>query len=342
MEKTKERLSYLDVSRGVVIILMLIGHAWDAPPLLLQVIFGFHIPFFFVLSGYLYNHEKYGRLGFKHLVKTRWKAYVIPYFVLSFVNLVINIPIELLRGFGGKELLLSTGRHLFWIFYSWGSSTRTPNCTPLWFLLCLFVASVYFYCLLKIKNTSLQVAMCVLAVALDVCLSELGVPQLPWHIEIALLGAVFLYIGFKLKESKIMERIDGRMPVAAAVLVSAIVGFYCVFTNPKVDLNPNLLNNVVLLYVGAVAVTFSLLLFCKHAVKRCAFLEYFGKNTILVIGFNHAINTYSAGIWSMIPGLSDKFAYTWWLQSIIDVVCCVIIIWLWNKIKGRYPRLNLF
>lgn len=52
MENSKtERLAYIDVSRGFVIILMLIGHA-NAPDPLVKAIFGFHMPFFFILSGF--------------------------------------------------------------------------------------------------------------------------------------------------------------------------------------------------------------------------------------------------------------------------------------------------
>ena len=43
MENSKtERLAYIDVARGFVIILMLIGHA-NAPDPLVKAIFGFHM-----------------------------------------------------------------------------------------------------------------------------------------------------------------------------------------------------------------------------------------------------------------------------------------------------------
>ena len=339
MDINKERFDYLDVSRGIVIILMLIGHS-GAPSLVIQAISGFHMPFFFILSGYLYNHDKYNQLGIKQLIKKKWKAYVIPYFVLSFINLIINIPVELVKGLRGGVLLTSTVHHIFWIFYSWGSASRTPNCTPLWFLLCLFITSIFFYYLLTIKSISLQIVICVFAVVFDVILCKLRVPQLPWHIDIALLGVVFMYIGFKIKELKIMERIEYRL---SFIIISNILGFYCIFTNPTIEINPNIINNVVLLYVGSISTTFSILLLCKYYVKRCAFLEYLGKNTIPIMGFNYAINTYSRIIWNKITyKLSINISYTWWMLTIVDIICCMIIIWVWKKIKDKYPKLNLF
>lgn len=337
MDTAKERFNWLDLARGFVIILMLIGHSWGVPPLVVQAIFGFHMPFFFILSGYLYNRDKYNQLGIKKLIKMRWKAYVIPYFVLSFVNLIINIPVEFVDGLRGKELLTSTIHHIFWIFYSWGSAARTPNCTPLWFLPCLFIASIYFYYLLKIKSISLQIVMCVSAIVLDVVLYIFKVPQLPWHIEIALIGAVFMYVGLKMKEFKIMERIEHRIPF---IIIGMILGFYCIFTNPRIDINSNTLNNVVLLYAGSVSVTFSILLLCKYYVKRCTFLEWFGRNTILIMGFNCAINMYTKGIWVIILKLGNKVNLTWWMLSIADVICCMIIIWIWGKIRAGGNRMR--
>lgn len=67
MENSKtERLAYIDVARGFVIILMLIGHA-NAPDPLVKAIFGFHMPFFFILSGFLYNKNKMVRTRFQKI-----------------------------------------------------------------------------------------------------------------------------------------------------------------------------------------------------------------------------------------------------------------------------------
>lgn len=132
------RESYIDVARGLVILLVLIGHS-EPPALIKTGIYGFHMPFFFILSGYLFDSNKWCR-GIKQFLRTRWKAYIIPYFILSFINLIINIPVEIVNGICGKQLLVSSLKHIFWIAYSYGDASKTPNCTPLWFLPCLFVA----------------------------------------------------------------------------------------------------------------------------------------------------------------------------------------------------------
>lgn len=147
---TDARLDYADGARGFMILLVLVGHA-DPPKLLFKLIYGFHMPFFFLLSGFLFDAEKYARMRFWPYCKKRFASYVIPYFIYAFCNLLINIPIELRQGVVGKALLTSTAKHIFWIFYAIGDKAKTPNCTPLWFLPCLFLCCLLFYGLYRGK-----------------------------------------------------------------------------------------------------------------------------------------------------------------------------------------------
>ena len=61
--------------------------------LLFKLIYGFHMPFFFLLSGFLFDAEKYARMRFGPYCKKRFASYVIPYFIYAFCNLLINIPL---------------------------------------------------------------------------------------------------------------------------------------------------------------------------------------------------------------------------------------------------------
>lgn len=45
------RKRWIDIAKGIGIILMVIGHA-DAPRLLKNWIYGFHMPLFFIIAGY--------------------------------------------------------------------------------------------------------------------------------------------------------------------------------------------------------------------------------------------------------------------------------------------------
>ena len=97
--------------------------------------------------------------------------------------------------------------HLQWIFYSWGAIDKLPNCTPLWFLPCIFICCIFFYFLNKINNTAVQTVICILSVTLDYILYLFINIQLPWHINVALIGMAFMFIGLKIKESNLLKNI---------------------------------------------------------------------------------------------------------------------------------------
>lgn len=118
-----KREDWIDAVRGFVIILMIIGHSGE-PKLLNKVIFSFHMPFFFILSGMLIDENKYKHYNALEFIKHKFKAYMIPYFLLSGVNLLINLPVEFFNGIQGSNLVRSVISHIGWIFYSWGEKAE--------------------------------------------------------------------------------------------------------------------------------------------------------------------------------------------------------------------------
>ena len=48
----------IDALRGIGILLMVLGHVHFLPAVIKKLIYAFHIPLFFYLSGYLFNLEK--------------------------------------------------------------------------------------------------------------------------------------------------------------------------------------------------------------------------------------------------------------------------------------------
>jgi fucose 4-O-acetylase-like acetyltransferase len=55
--KKTNRILWIDVCRGIGILLVVLGHC---DPFFNKYIYGFHMPLFFLLSGWLYNKQKSG------------------------------------------------------------------------------------------------------------------------------------------------------------------------------------------------------------------------------------------------------------------------------------------
>ena len=80
------------------------------------------------------------------------KAYIVPYFVLCLCNLIATLGMEFLAEIRGRELFASAIRHLFYILYSFGDASKMPNCSPLWFLPCLFICDIYLYFFVRLSK----------------------------------------------------------------------------------------------------------------------------------------------------------------------------------------------
>ena len=77
-----KRIEWVDVAKGIGIFLVVLGHTSAQ---LRNLIYGFHMPLFFFLSGVVFNKEKYSIKGF---VKSRFNSLILPYiffYVLTYV-----------------------------------------------------------------------------------------------------------------------------------------------------------------------------------------------------------------------------------------------------------------
>ena len=67
----KPREEWIDYLRGVGIILMFIGHTSVWSPIV-KWIYGFHMPLFFMLSGFLFNKQKWYGIGYEKFFVSRF------------------------------------------------------------------------------------------------------------------------------------------------------------------------------------------------------------------------------------------------------------------------------
>jgi len=317
------RINWIDSLRGIGIILVLIGHT-DTP--FLKIIYGFHMPLFFLLSGYLYSANETWKMKFFKGIK----RYIIPYFVLCFLNLIIQMLFQFLSISKGSSLK----KYIFGIIYSRGMVVWMPNCSPLWFLTCIFVATNIFYIVNKLKSKINQ-CLCVIGyvcIALFLFSIEPYLPfnlgKLPWNISTAFLSVVFLWIGSILRKINIKE-ITNKMIIIYGILSFAF-GLLAILLNPikNVSFDNNKYGNFFLMFTGAILCSVGLgclVMACKW-VRESRLLKYFGKNTVIIMGFDY----FSGTIGKLIL---EKFGILNWVSlSIFKILLIWFVIFAWNKI----------
>ena len=112
----KKRIGYIDMAKGLAIILVIIGHISFTPSMGKTILYLFHIPLFFFLSGFTFSIDKYA--NFSSFFWNKFKGIVVPFFLMNaFVFLVqvfILYPDQILS-FNliqfAKQLLLSDRLH---------------------------------------------------------------------------------------------------------------------------------------------------------------------------------------------------------------------------------------
>ncbi len=106
---SKKRIEWIDIVKGIGIILMVIGHAGNIPNIKLWI-YSFHMPLFFAMDGYgfkMFDKSQFcGVSGLGRLIKRNIKAYIIPYIVLFLINFLLQFGIDIAKnsmGGGGLD-----------------------------------------------------------------------------------------------------------------------------------------------------------------------------------------------------------------------------------------------
>lgn len=83
MSFPNNRIIWIDISKGLGIILVVLGHTSlsKISQISYDWIYSFHMPLFYLLSGLCFNNNKYN--NFRIYIKRRFKTLILPFFILN-------------------------------------------------------------------------------------------------------------------------------------------------------------------------------------------------------------------------------------------------------------------
>lgn len=145
--KEKARDQKIDIARGIAIFSVVLGHI--ATGLESHIIYLFHMPFFFILSGYFYKPEP--QLG-KYLNK-KVLSLLIPYFIYLFIlkfSLIADVFFNLIKTPSG-ETAHAFIKYLYQLNY--GGQTLRGTVGVFWFVTCLFLTQQLFNLVRQFTNS---------------------------------------------------------------------------------------------------------------------------------------------------------------------------------------------
>ena len=279
-DRSKKRIKWIDVCKGIGMILVILGHCAYFGGVLHNYIFTFHMPLFFLLSGLFFNANQ-----IRNVVTRKAKSLILPYVSFSILGLIMTIAIPSwrnnysLKGF---------------IYDIYMGSPDYINVSSIWFLMCLFVTMLLMALILKIQSKKIQYIVLALLVLLGVGFAYIHekIPylpgrRLPFDIDVAMISVLFFGIGYYFKNSinKISSCNNFILIGIFACLSFALWGVVCI--NGRVNLHGLTFNNILLYVTGAILGSL-MLMALSVIVSRVNMLEkmfaWIGRNTISILG----------------------------------------------------------
>ena len=162
VKKTDSRDSMVTIAKVIGIVCVVMAHAMNPAWITWKVIYTFHMPLFFLLSGYCFK-EKYLDDA-KSFVLRKLKGIYAPFVVYSLIFLMLH------NVFASCHIYDTTWTY-GWKDYLWHISriiTRMSHNESLlgifWFLKELFWGNMLFYCLLRLGKGKKWIPIIILAV----------------------------------------------------------------------------------------------------------------------------------------------------------------------------------
>lgn len=328
---SNDRIVWVDTAKGLGIILMIIGHLDPPGSFLHRWIYSFHMPLFFILSGFVFNWKKYSSVSYRTFFRKKSKQLLLPYFKIALCCFVIFGLISGILVFGFTEQYLDLlTKYIGGILVSRGELEWMPNCTPLWFLAALFFAETLFFLLMKIKRMYLLAVL----VPVGFFISKSNDFFL-WNTDVAAFALGFLSFGFCLRKYDLLLRQPFLLSMLAIVL-----GFVAFSVNGAVGLNSRTLSNPLLTYVTGISFSYLLIQFSRK-IPDIPLISHLGANTLVVLGFNYALNSLyheKVANWvglfcHILSKFIGGFSYHWSMAIVFVVAGSLLLIWFNQLLK---------
>lgn len=298
------RIDWVDIAKALGLFLVFLGHTLyggsHIANVLNRAIYSFHMPMFFILSGYVAKPDS---TTFQAYINKKFKRLLLPAILLY----VLALPIYFVfyHDWSDPTLLMSVLKR---IFYIKGECVFNK---PVWFFFCLFqiLVLIKLFDLLNAKTIKLViVGICCLLLSWFIYTSGFVYFKL-FGFDKCILGLFFYVCGMILRKTKY-----DRYLIIIGLILLPIWFYFGVFLNPKVRMYDMHLANFWFFIVSGV--TGSLCFFSISKVfefwEKNSFIKEYAKWTVFIVGSHYVLVIWLHQIMTM---LSLNYTY------VFDVIC---------------------
>jgi fucose 4-O-acetylase-like acetyltransferase len=308
---TAPRINFLDFIKGIAITCVIIGHSGEETSLQNIFIFSFHMPIFFIISGFLFADGNSIKLSFGEIAYKRFRSLILPYLITGLICFLVEIFIYLYNStdysytiflYGGKNFLQSlcygAGKEVILldtVFMSVGIA---------WFLPSLFSAIIIFYFFLKLFEKYSIVIQSIIIILLTYAGSMIGqYIYLPWSIDISLVSQIFVFSGYLMGKYKIFEK---KTPIWLFIAAASIwlLDLYM----GGISMNERVYNYPAVSTIGAIAASYLLMKSSYFLSNSTSIyyksISYIGRQSLVILCFSLLDLKFGA-----LPNLISFFAW---------------------------------
>lgn len=287
-----KRIEFIDIARGIGILLVVLGHNdfGYISPFAHQVIYSFHMPLFFFLSGYFLN----AATGFGDFVVKRFNSLLKPYYFTIFMVYFMSISFGIM-GFQTAlrrivKSLYASGYYLDWV--------------QLWFLPHLFVVSLYAFVFYKLTarlgNRFLRWAVLILTLLVASLFLQSFYPfsvsifgrsytlfGLPFSLDLMLLSGFFFILGGEIRRLASDRTFDSPLLLLGSGSTLILLNIYFDY---RIDFNTRLYESFIVNTAEAVIGILFILTLSRQidlqSRRLASFFKYFGRISLILLIFH--------------------------------------------------------
>ena len=306
----KVRIQWIDIARALAMLSVIVGHSLYVDmgqgmftgtasvkgfiELFGRMIYAFHMPIFFILSGYLFRKKSYSREAKGAL----WNL-ILPYLTTCGLMIVLELITNRLSIFFLKPYLSSFRDTFVASLYGVGLKPTMPislNVAPIgaiWFLPAMAIAvQIFNLVITKTEHSTYKSANRIFLLLVLALIGKLVSSYwlLPFSINAALFSLIFLYIGYLFKEEDYLKNISS-MAITLGIFVWVLDAFGQTFLLVSVSFPDTLL--AIVGAVGASLVVFKIAQFLDRGNWISNGLAFIGRNSIIILCFHIVDLNYS-------------------------------------------------
>ena len=301
-------------------------------PFVYQVIYSFHMPLFFFLSGYFINPS----VGVWEFVRRRFNSLLKPFLFTIFMIYFVSVSFEKMSFqtalFRITKSLYGSGYYLDWV--------------QLWFLPHLFVVSLYAYAFLfsfsRLNNRWLRWGILLATLAISIPLLKTFYPfplqvfgkdyelyGLPFSLDLVLLSGFFFILGSEVRQVTSEETFSNPVLLIGTGIILLLMNY---FFAARIDFNTRLFESFLINTTEAILGILFILALSRQIELRseslAALFRYFGQVSLIILIFHVPIQDFWA---QKVLAVTNNTPLSIWTGFVMGVAGSILIYELFIK-----------